>query len=156
MKTVTPRSRARSRSSSRISITPGRVEAVGGLVEHQQLGLVEQRSGEGQPLEVAERQGAGASIRVGLEREPLDHPIDGRTFADPGQAPCDVEVLADGQLRIRRRGLDQVADPPPQVSRAPRATRLPNSSTWPAVGRIIPSSIRIVVDLPAPLSPRKA
>src|SRR5207244_4319470 len=34
-------------------------------------------------------------------------------------------------------------------------TRSPNSSAWPAVGRIISSSIRMVVDLPAPLSPEE-
>ena len=95
----------------------GRVEAVGGFIEHQEFGLVEQRPRESQPLEVAERQGPGAPVRVGLQREPLDHPTDGRAFADSRQAAGDVEVLADGQLGICGRGLHQVADAPPQVSR---------------------------------------
>ena len=55
---------------------PGRVEAVRRLVEHEQLGLVEQRPREREPLQVAERERARASVGVLLEREPLDHPVD--------------------------------------------------------------------------------
>ena len=38
------------------------VEAIGGFVEHQQLGIVEQGAGERQSLQVAERQSAGTTV----------------------------------------------------------------------------------------------
>ena len=53
----------------------GRVESVGRLVEDQQLGLVEEGAGEGEPLEVAERQGAGSAVGVLAETEPVDRVV---------------------------------------------------------------------------------
>jgi hypothetical protein len=58
----------------------GRIEAVGRLVEHEEIGLVEQGAREREPLEVAKRQRPGAPIRVGLECKRLVAPIGGRCF----------------------------------------------------------------------------
>ena len=50
----------------------GRVERVGGLVEHEQLGGVQQRAGEREALLVAERELPGAPVGVRLEPQQLD------------------------------------------------------------------------------------
>ena len=47
-----------------------RVEAVGRLVEHQQLGLVQHGLGDGDALPVAARQPADHGVADRLEREP--------------------------------------------------------------------------------------
>ena len=76
---------------------------------------MEQRACECQSLEIAERQRPGAAVRVGLERESLDRPPNDRALADAGQATRDVEVLANRQLGVRGRALDEMTDTPPQV-----------------------------------------
>ena len=133
-----------------------RIQPVGRLIEDEQFWRRQQRTSKGQPLQIAERERAGSPIGVWLECQPLDDSIDRGRVGDPGQATGDVEVLADGEFLVRGRRLDEIADAPPQVRGSTVLTRSPNSSACPAVGRIIPSSIRIVVDLPAPLRPRKA
>ena len=55
---------------------------------------------------------------------------------------------------MERRPLDQRADPG-QHPAAPAGIGSPSSEISPAVGRISPSSIRIVVVLPEPFGPRK-
>jgi len=71
------------------------------------------------------------------------------------QAALDVEVLAHGEVRVGGRRLDEVPDAREDVARArpnPLAEHLDVAG-----GRSIrPSSIRIVVVLPAPFLPRKA
>ena len=95
----------------------GRIEAVRRLVEDQEFGAVQQGAGQGQPLEVPERQRAGSPPRVGTEHEPVDHQVDPPTVAYAGQSPGNVQVLDDRKFRIRGGGLDQVTDTPPQVVR---------------------------------------
>ena len=99
---------------------PGRVEAVGGLVEHEQFRPGQQRPGEGETLQVAERERAGPPVGVGPERQPLDHRVHGAAVRHPRQAARDVEVVADAQFRVCGRALHEMADPPPEARRAGR------------------------------------
>ena len=64
----------------------GRIQPVRRLVEDQQFGAVQQGAGEGQPLQVAERQRAGPSACVGAEREPVDHRIHAPAILDAAPA----------------------------------------------------------------------
>ena len=50
----------------------GWIQPVGWLIEDEQLRRRQQRTGKGQPLEVAERKRAGSPIRVWLECQPLE------------------------------------------------------------------------------------
>ena len=97
---------------------PGWVEPVGRLVEHEQLWLAEQRAGEREALEVAQRQRPGAATGVlGRGRAVRWPPRRHRRSVDARQSAGDIEVLADGQLRVRDRRLDEMADPPPEPGR---------------------------------------
>ena len=98
----------------------GGIEAVGRLVEDQKFGTMQQGAGEGQPLEVAERQRAGPPAGVGTERQPVDHQVHPPAVLDAGQSPGNVEVLDDRQFRVGGGGLDQVTDAAPQVGRPGR------------------------------------
>ena len=67
MKTVTPRSVGERAQQFADLDDAGRVERVGGLVEHEQLGRVQQRAGEREALLVAQRELPGAPVGVRLE-----------------------------------------------------------------------------------------
>ena len=54
----------------------GRVEAVGGLVQHQQVRGVHQGARQREPLPVTERQPPGAAVGVRAETESPDHLVD--------------------------------------------------------------------------------
>ena len=138
-----------------------RVEAVGGLVEHQQVPRREQGAGDGEPLAHAE--GVGAVALAG-----------GGQQARPGRAPRRSRRPA-----VRRVGRAVGGVEPDAGSRAPRGRggrpgprrgHRPGAATSPASlghrppeqldlarrsGRTSPSSIRMVVVLPEPLGPRK-
>ena len=61
-----------------------RVEAVGGLVEHQDPRIAEQRRREAEPLAHAERVAARAPVAGVLERDQLEQLLDA-LVADPGR-----------------------------------------------------------------------
>ena len=71
--------------------------------------------------------------------------------ADGGEHP---EVLGAGQRRVEGRALDERADVAAGRRRGRRSTR-PSTVPVPAVGRTRPSSMAMVVVLPAPLGPTK-
>ena len=130
-----------------------RVEAVGGLVEHEQLRVAEQRRGDPQTLLHAERVLRRTCRRRGRRARP------GR--APPGSGPgrgrpasrarggsrCRSDRARKRESRsARRRGRGRT-----QARPGSRRARFP----LPAVGATSPSSIAIVVVLPAPFGPMK-
>ena len=137
-----------------------RVQAVGRLVEHQQLGTAQQRAGQPEPLPHAER--------VGLDRPPAD-PGEAdllEHLVDPLPRGCAATPPRPGRRRAARgspgrRGARSAAGPsisaPTRGStrRPARGIRSPSSSISPLVGSTSPSSMRTVVVLPEPLAPRK-
>ena len=134
----------------------GGIQPIGWLIEDEQLRRRQQRTRKGQPLQIAERQAcrladprmAGVPAARGLD------PPRTRRASRPSAGRCrgSLERSVPGRRSPTRRGDRHAATGPWLHWR----TRSPNSSACPAVGRIIPSSIRIVVDLPAPLRPRNA
>ncbi len=112
----------------------GRVETIGGLVKDEQGGLVEQRTGEGEALQVPQRERAGPPVRVGPEGEALDHPPDHAPVRHPLQTAGDLQVLAHGEVGIGGGGLDQVTDPAPRPAR-PRPYPLAKELGVPGGGR---------------------
>ena len=105
--------------------------------------------------------------RVGLHRPAVDpgqadlleHLVD-PPLAGPAARPGphrveQRQVGAPGQVPVRRRALDQRADPRAGPDAAAFGIGSPSSRTVPDVGSTSPSSIRTVVVLPEPLAPRK-
>ena len=131
------------------------VEAGERLVEHQQLGVVDQRGRELHALLVAERELLDAVAGALGEAEPLD-PAVGRRGASSVATPCSrakyVELVADAHLRVQAALLGHVAEARAgrEVDRARRS-----SGPSPRSGSSTPSTMRIVVVLPAPLGPTK-
>ena len=130
MKTVTPCSLGERAQQLADLDDAGGVERVGRLVEDEQLGAVQQRAGEREPLLVAEREPPGAPVGVLAEPQQLDG-LGDRRARRPREAALDVEVLAHGEVRVGGRGLDEVADarerrrscPAAPACRAPRRRR---------------------------------
>ena len=129
-RTVTPSSRASVDEELADLDHTGRVQAVDRLVQHQDPRPVQQRLGQPEPLCVAQRQ--RARLRPGIGRRARTGATASSTTAslrEPAQSPGDLEVLADRQVRVGRRGLDQVADLAPTPNgpapgaRPPRASR---------------------------------
>jgi hypothetical protein len=92
----------------------GRVEAVGGLVQDQEAGLVEQRLGDRDPLAIAARQLADLEPPDGPEPEALDHALDrgaGGAPAQPLDARHERQELGDPHVVVERHVLGHVADP---------------------------------------------
>ena len=87
----------------------GRIEAVGGLVEHEQFGGVQQCAGEGEALLVAERELPGAPVGVRIEAQQRDR-VGDRPRRRTGEPALDVEVLAHGEVGVGGRGLNEEAD----------------------------------------------
>ena len=87
----------------------GRVQRVGRLVQDEQVGVVQQRPGQREPLPVAEREHAGATVGVVLEVHEPDGLAD-RLPRRSGQPALDLEVLAHGEVGVGGRALDEVAD----------------------------------------------
>ena len=87
------------------------IDAGGGLVEQQQLGLVQHGGGQRQALLPAARERAGELVRAVGEAEPLQRL--GHPLAPPVQgveAGDEVEVLPDGEILVEAEALGHVAD----------------------------------------------
>jgi hypothetical protein len=82
---------------------PRGVQPVRGLVQHQQLWLVQQRARQGEPLQVARRQRAGTTVGVLAEPQPLDDPIDRPAIPHPLKRARRLKVLPHAQLGPCRR-----------------------------------------------------
>ena len=90
------------------------VEAVGRLVEQQDLRVAEQRAGEGEALAHAEREAAGALVGRRLEPDLGEHLVDpaGGDAAEGGHGP---EVVAGGAAGVHAAGVEDGADDPGRV-----------------------------------------
>ena len=135
-----------------------RVDAGGGLVEEQQLRLVDRRSAQRQPLPPADGEVAGefvlASHQVGHVQHVLA--LGRRTSPAAGRRP---RRRTSGSRRpscprtARTSGTCSRSAAAPGRGGAPRPRRAP--ARCPDFGRRVPVSIRIVVVLPDPFGPRK-
>ena len=93
-------------------LAPGlRVDAGGGLVEQQQLGLVQDGRGQRQALLPAARERAGELVLAVGEAQPLErlgHPLAASVHGvDAGD---EVEVLLDAEILVEAEALGHVAD----------------------------------------------
>ena len=135
-----------------------RVQPVGRLVQDQQLPRREQGGGEGQPLAHAQRVRPVPLAGRGEQPDPLQRRVDPRPGG--GRVGGAVGRVQPGAGWPARTGTGGTPAPRPgrrpgAAPRRPRpASARPSSSCAPAVGRIRPSSIRIVVVLPDPFGPR--
>ena len=127
-----------------------------GLVEHQQLGTVRQRRGEGQSAPQAERQVAGqrAAVRgqlgIGGGRLRAGASVPATSPAAAEGRGRELQVLVDGQVVPDAEALRHVArGGGASPARAARRTAGPRRRS----GRSSPSSRRMRVVLPAPLAP---
>ena len=103
-----------------------RVEAVGGLVQDDQLPRPEQAGRDGQPLLHAQRVGPVALLGRGEQADPVQRRVDpGRRGARVGGPVGGVhpgQVGPAGQLRVEGGPLDQRADPRQHPGGRPRAS----------------------------------
>ena len=92
-------------------IGPVRVERVEGLVEQQQLGLVEQRAAKREPLRHPAGEGADPLVANPPEAESLqEHPAPLATLLNAVEATVEVEVLERRQLAVDERLVGEEAD----------------------------------------------
>ena len=128
-----------------------RVEADGGLVEHEHLGLAEERRRERDARLLAAREPAdetGGRCRRGRRAR---SPRRRARARDAEHAREVVEVLAHREVGVDRRGLGHVPDAAPQRRSCPPGR--PSTRTSPAATTWTPTIARIRVDLPLPLGP---
>ena len=130
-----------------------RVEPGDRLVEDQQLRLVHERLDQPELLAVARRELVHGAVQLRVEA--LRQRVADPAVDSAAQLGEEVEHRRAGQLRVAARGR-RAGSRRGAGSRGCRA-RLsrPSTRAEPDVGRIWSSSRRIVVDLPAPLGPRK-
>ena len=152
-RTVRP-SAARPRSSVAQPEDAGRVEAVGRLVEHEGVGVTEQRGGETQPLAHADRVPADPAPSGVGEADEVEHLVDPPVAAMPRHAARIRRASRPGARGWNTSG-SVIAPTTRAGSREGGVGEPVDGGAVPAVGRVRPSSIRRVVDLPAPLAPRK-
>ena len=111
-----------------------------------------ERSGYPEPLLHPQRVGLDGVLCAVAEAHELQR-LGDPAPVDRAEAAKHLEVARSRQRRVKRRRLDQRADLRQVRSRV--AIGSPRTSAVPEVGRISPSSIWIVVALPAPLGPTK-
>ena len=131
-----------------------RVEPVRRLVEDEQCRVAEQRGGKRQPLphahRVASRRGDARSCGEPDQSSTVVHPAVG----DAGRRARTRSALRPDAVRGgTRRG--RPGRRPSGAGRSSSAYGVPSTVAGPAVGRARPSSMRMVVDLPAPFAPTK-
>ena len=129
------------------------VEAVGGLVEDQHLRVAEQRVGDPEPLAHAERVLADALARGrAVEADQLQHLVDA---AAPDAEQRRRTARVSRPVRPACWAEASISTP----TRRPGLVRFwngePSTVATPELGGVSPHSIFSVVDLPAPLGPRK-
>ena len=140
------------------AVARDRIDARGGLVEDQDLRLVQDGDGEREPLAQPHRQVLGQRIEVRAQPEPLDQLLDARLRLVRRQvieARVQDQVLADASARRRARtpaSCSRGSCGPPCCRPRPSCRRASRSLRWAASS---PVSIFMVVDLPQPLEPRK-
>ena len=88
----------------------GRVEPVGGFVEHEQPGFAHQRRRDSEALHHAVRVLADLATRPVGELDDVEDLVDPAPSAVPVQLREQLEVLAPGQVGVEARGLDEPCD----------------------------------------------
>ena len=127
------------------------IEAGGRLVEKQQLRIAHQGHGHGQPLLLPAREVLDPRVRLLLQRNPGDG---GRRLDAVAIESCERGSRSrDRELVGKTRFLQRDADAAANRLRIVAPPRMPRISISPAVGSSRPSSISMVVVLPAPLGP---
>lgn len=94
------------------------VQTVHRLVEHQDLGVAEQRPGDAEPLSHAEGEALGALLRHRREADGLQH------LADPGRRNAVAlreteQMVVGGAPTVHGLGVEQCADVPQRVLEVP-------------------------------------
>ena len=130
-----------------------RVEAGGGLVEEQQIGIAHQRAGQRQPLFLPAGEVADAGVALLLELHQRDDL--GRRRSLPEEAAEQAHGLPDRELFGKLRFLKLDAQPLAEFAAACWAQSSPSTSTSPESAAVSPSQISMVVVLPAPLGPSR-
>ena len=134
-----------------------RVEAGGRLVEDQDVGVVDHRLGQPDPLAKASREVAEDPVLDVRQPAPGDHLADRPPAPRAGhvlELGPEAQVLPDPHLGVERHVLGQVADLAADLQRLVQDV-VPGQD-GPAAGRgrkVV--RIRIVVVLPAPLGPSR-
>ena len=137
-----------------------RVQAVGRLVEHQQLGTAQQRAGQPEPLPHAQRVRLHRPAADAGQPDLLQHLVDPRAPGAPRRRPGpdgveQREVLPPGQVPVGAG--PSISAPTRGSTRRPaRGIGSPSSSISPLVGSTSPSSIRTVVVLPGAVGAEEA
>ena len=131
-----------------------RVEPGGRLVEDQQLGVGRERRDERDLLPVA--LGVGAALLGRVELEPLEQLVATAGAGSPSRIRSSRSTVSPPDRLGHRVDVAGHVGEPAVESRRRRSTgRAPKSRRGPASVRSSPSRTRMVVDLPAPLGPRK-
>jgi hypothetical protein len=98
-------------------------EARGGLVEHQELGTVDERERDGEPALEAAREVAHRDVRVGAERQEVDQLLDARLELRPVEqvvAAEDAQVLDRRERQHQRVLLERDPEPRAHLARPAR------------------------------------
>ena len=110
-----------------------RVEPVGRLVEHEQVGQAEHRLRDRHPLAHALAVAADRPVDGRAEAGDLDRLVHVRVLGRPaGGRPVEPQVVAAGQVRLQPGALDERAEP--GQHRRARAGRVPEDAD-PPLGR---------------------
>ena len=128
------------------------VETVDRLVEQEHLRVAEQRGGDAEPLPHPERVALDPPTGGAGEAHLLDDLVDA-AHADAVGARGDAQVVATAATGVHGARVEQRAHHPQRLGEGAHAAA--EHERLAAVGRSRPSTIRIVVDLPAPFGPRK-
>ena len=135
-----------------------RIEAVGRLVENQHGRIVHDRLGQTDAALEALRQGIDRLFEHAVQMQAFDHIVDALRAARAGQAAHvgdESEELARRHFAVARRAFGQIAEHALGRERLLGRHRIRRRLALPEVGARKPAIIFIVVDLPAPLGPRK-
>ena len=132
---------------------PGRVQAVGRLIEDQQRGVLEQRGGDAEPLLHPERVGADHVPRAGREPDAVEGRVDGLARRCRRSAPGSPGSA--GPVNRGKSAGASTIEPTRRITPArPPGTSVPRTLVRPAEAATRPSRQRIVVVFPAPFGPR--
>ena len=129
------------------------IEAGGGLVEKEQLGIADQGAGHGQALLLAAGEPADAGVALFFELRGADGFFDRDAAAE--EAAKEAQRLFDGELVRELRLLELDADALAELVGAGCPVQAEQTSTVPASGAVRPSQISMVVVFPAPLGPSR-
>ena len=129
-----------------------RIEPDRRLVQHQEVGIADERARERHARALPAREGPHDLAGVRPEIDRRDRLVDAleRGVEDAREVG---EVLAHGEVAVDRRRLGDVADAAPVLLASPPATRAPSTSPDSTIWT--PTIARMSVVLPEPLGPSR-